>query len=271
MLLACRREGLECTLNDSLRTDVNPRAGGHLPVHDEAKLLQLIELLPVRPVAHQVRVADEYAWRVLVRLKDADRLARLHQQRLIVFQSLQRVDDGVVALPIACGAAGSAIHHEVLRTLGDVGIEIVHQHAHGGFLPPAFAGELVAARRFNRNIGKTGYIGCDWHDSKMVAVASGQWPVASSQLSVPVSWLLATVLKGVCENCAVPTGLSLSSFPLDPALKRWAKLFRPLRGWLLCDSLRGRKAIRGSDTTVRELSPRGRRNSPTIHALLIVL
>src|ERR1035438_6852779 len=94
MLLACRREGLECTLNDSLRTDVNPRAGGHLPVHDEAKLLQLIELLPVRPVAHQVRVADEYAWRVLVRLKDADRLARLHQQRLIVFQSLQRVDDG---------------------------------------------------------------------------------------------------------------------------------------------------------------------------------
>ena len=128
-------------------------------------------------MAHQVRIADQNARRVLVRLKDADRLARLHQQRFVVFQRLQRLDDGVVAVPIARGAAGAAIHHEVLRALGDVGVEIVHQHAHGGFLAPAFAGELIAARRFHRDIRRAGYIGADRHNSTMVAVASGQLPV----------------------------------------------------------------------------------------------
>ncbi len=98
----------------------------------------------------QVGVADQHARRVVVRAEDADRLARLHQQRLVVLERLQRVDDGVVAIPIARGAAGAAVDHEVLRALADVRVEIVHQHAHGGFLTPAFAGELVAARRLDR-------------------------------------------------------------------------------------------------------------------------
>ena len=51
----------------------------------------------------------------------------------------------MVALPIAGGAAGSAVDDEVLRALGDLFVEVVHQHAHGGFLGPSFAGELVAA------------------------------------------------------------------------------------------------------------------------------
>src|ERR1035437_859109 len=50
MLLARRGERLERTLNDSLRTDINPRAGGHLPVHDEAELLVFVQFSPVRPV-----------------------------------------------------------------------------------------------------------------------------------------------------------------------------------------------------------------------------
>ena len=161
-----RRKRLEGPLNDALRTDVDPRAGGHLPVHDQAQLLQLVELLPVRPVAHQIGVADQHPRRVLVGLEDAHRLARLHQQRLVVFQRLQRVDDGVVALPIARGASGAAVNHEVLRTLGHVGIEIVHEHAHGGFLSPTFAGELVAARRPHGSVGSTGSISCDWHNRR---------------------------------------------------------------------------------------------------------
>ena len=150
-----------------------------MPVHDEAQLFQLVKFFPVRPVAHQVRVANQHAWRVFVRLKDSDRFARLHQQGLIVFQRLQRVDDGVVALPIARGATGSAIHHEVLRALSDVRVQIVHQHAHGGFLAPALAGELVAARRFHRDIRRTRYIGCDWHNSTMVVrrAGTGNWPL----------------------------------------------------------------------------------------------
>ena len=117
-------------------------------------------------MANQIGVADQHPGRVLVSLEDAHRLARLHQQGLIVLQRLQGFDDGVVALPIARGAAGAAINHEVLRTLGYVGIEVVHEHAHGGFLSPTFARQLIAARRPHRSVGSTRGIGCDWHNRR---------------------------------------------------------------------------------------------------------
>jgi hypothetical protein len=44
----------------------------------------------------------------------ADRLARLHQQRFIVAQPLQRLDDPVIAFPVARGAADAAIDDEFL-------------------------------------------------------------------------------------------------------------------------------------------------------------
>ena len=44
-------EGLVGALQDALRADVDPRAGGHLPVHREAELLEPAELVPGRPLA----------------------------------------------------------------------------------------------------------------------------------------------------------------------------------------------------------------------------
>ena len=118
-----------------------------------------LKLLPVGPVADEVGVADQNAGRVVVGAEDADRLARLHQQGLVVVERAQGIDDGVVAIPIAGGAAGAAVDDEVLRALGDLFVEIVHQHAHGGFLSPAFAGELVAARSLDRRVGRAGCVG----------------------------------------------------------------------------------------------------------------
>jgi hypothetical protein len=40
-----------------------------------------------------------------------------------------------------------------LRTLRNFLVEIVHEHAHGGFLLPAFTGDLVAARGANGGWG----------------------------------------------------------------------------------------------------------------------
>ena len=58
----------------------------------------------------------------------------------------QRGDDRVERLPAAGGAAGAAVDHEVLGVLGDLGVEVVHQHPQRGFLLPALAGDLGAAR-----------------------------------------------------------------------------------------------------------------------------
>ena len=61
-------------------------------------------------------------------------------------QRLQRADDRVEGLPRARGAAGPAVDDEVLRALGHVGVEVVHQHPQGRLLRPAAAGQLGAAR-----------------------------------------------------------------------------------------------------------------------------
>ena len=102
-----------------------------------------------------------------MRAEDAHRPARLHQQRLVVFERLQRAHDGVEALPVARRPAGAAIDDQVARVLADLRVEVVHQHAQGGFLLPALAGDLAAARRALRDIG-AGDFRIDRHDRSML-------------------------------------------------------------------------------------------------------
>ena len=98
---------------------------------------------PVVPVPHQIRIRDQHARGVGMRLKNADRLAGLHEQSLVVFESAQRIHDRMKAIPIARGFPGAAVDDQIFRTLGDLRIEIVHQHAQRGFLLPTFAGNLT--------------------------------------------------------------------------------------------------------------------------------
>ena len=65
----------------------------------------------------------------------------------------QRRDDRVEALPVARGAADAAVDDELLRILGDLGIEIVLDHPQRGFGEPALRGALGAARRADDAVG----------------------------------------------------------------------------------------------------------------------
>ena len=147
VLLPRGGERLVGALEDALGADVDPRAGGHLPVHGETQVVKAAELVPVGPVADQVGVGDEHARRHLVGLEHADGLAALDQQRLVVLEAAQRADDGVEAVPVAGGLAGAAVHDELIRILCDLRIEVVHQHAQRGLLLPALAADLGAAGR----------------------------------------------------------------------------------------------------------------------------
>ena len=141
-----RGEGLERALHDALRADVDPRARGHLPVHHQSLGLELAEVLPGRPARNQQRVRDQHARRPRVRAEDADRLAGLHQQRLVGLERTQRVDDRVERLPRSRGAARAAVDHQIVGPLRDLGIEVVHEHAECRLLRPAAARALGAAR-----------------------------------------------------------------------------------------------------------------------------
>ena len=84
------RERLVRALQDPLGPDVDPRPRRHLAVHRETGVLELAERVPVRPLGDEHRVGDQDPWRHLVRAEDPDRLARLHQQRLVVAQIPER-------------------------------------------------------------------------------------------------------------------------------------------------------------------------------------
>ena len=150
LLLRNRAERLVCALQDALRADVDPRACGHLAVHRQPRRLQLAELLPIRPVTNEIRVRDQYARRPDVCPEDADRLSGLDQQGLVVLEIAQRAHDRVERGPAARRPAGAAVDDEILGVLGDLGIEVVHQHAQRGFLLPTLAGQRRAARGADR-------------------------------------------------------------------------------------------------------------------------
>ena len=139
-------EGLEGALQDALGADVDPRARGHLAVHGQPEVLEPPELLPVGPVADQVGVGDQHPRRPLVGLHHADRLAGLHEHRLVVGQRGQGPHERVVGLPAARRLAGAAVDHEVLGALGVLGVEVVHQHPQRRLGLPRAGGQLGAVR-----------------------------------------------------------------------------------------------------------------------------
>jgi len=63
-----------------------------------------------------------------VGLKDAHRLAGLHQQGLVVAEPPQLALDRVVGGPVAGRLADPAVDHQLGRVLSDVGMQVVAQH-----------------------------------------------------------------------------------------------------------------------------------------------
>ena len=75
-------------------------------------------------------------------LENAHRFARLDEQCLVVLQLLQRGNDGFEAFPVSRGLASPTVNDQLLGLLGYIRVQVVHQHAHGRFLSPAFATEM---------------------------------------------------------------------------------------------------------------------------------
>ncbi len=132
-------------LQDPLGPDVDPGARGHLSVHGEPGRLELAERVPIRPLGHEHGVGDQHPGRQRVRPEDAHGLARLHQERLVVAERLERSHDGVERLPRARGTTRASVHDQILGSFGHVGVEVVHEHAHRGLLGPRTARQLRSA------------------------------------------------------------------------------------------------------------------------------
>ena len=137
-----RAERLVRALHDSLRADVDPRARRHLAVHHQPAPLELAEVLPGRPAARR-DCSSRSARAARTRcVRNTPTGLPLCTSSVSSFSSVaQRRDDRVERLPVARRASRAAVHDEIVRPLGDVGIEVVHQHAQRGFLLPSLAGD----------------------------------------------------------------------------------------------------------------------------------
>ena len=113
-------EGLVGALHDALGADVDPDAGGHLAVHHEPLAIELVEMSQFAHLRHQIGVGDQHARCVRMGPEHTNRLARLHQQGLVLLEPLQSLDNLVEAVPVARGPANSAVDDQALRILGDL-------------------------------------------------------------------------------------------------------------------------------------------------------
>ena len=136
--------------------DVDPRAGRHLAVHHQALAVELVEVLPGRPLRHQVGVGDQHARRVGVRAEHADRLAGLDQQRLVVARARAARRGSRRSSPSCARPADAAVDDELVGVLGDLGVEVVLDHPVGGFGQPVGAGELRRRAARARDAGGPG-------------------------------------------------------------------------------------------------------------------
>src|ERR1700682_6156750 len=167
------------SLHDALAADVDPRSGGHLPEHHQPKSVELVEVIERRPVRHQVRVRDQHARRIGMGAENSDRFARLNQQRLVALELTQRGYDPIEAVPVAGGTADSAVDDKLARPLGDIRIEIFHQHAERGFRQPALGADLGPARSPDRAVVVQSAV----HEKGPFSASSGNGLLLSTEIA----------------------------------------------------------------------------------------
>ena len=132
-------QGLEGTLDNALGADVLPRSGGVLGKDGQVLVLQVIEPLPGG--LHDVGGGHHNTGGQVVGLEHGHGHAGLDDQSLVVLQVLQRLDDGVVRLPVTGALAVAAVDDQ---HLGDLGVlHVVLQHPQDGLLLPTLTAKGV--------------------------------------------------------------------------------------------------------------------------------
>ena len=150
VLLGGGHKRLEGALKDALAADVNPRSGRHLPVHREALGLEQAKLVPGGKSGHQHRVGQQHPWGAGMGTEDSDRLAGLDEQRLVPLELDQGSHDRAQRLGVSGGAARTAVDDQPGGILGDLGVEVIQEHAQRRLLMPALTAKLRASRGANR-------------------------------------------------------------------------------------------------------------------------
>ena len=86
-------------LKDPLRTYIDPTPRRHLSVHRQTAIFEIAEDVPCRPRGDQQRVRNQDTGGPGMRAEDGHGLAGLDEQRFVVLEAPQGIDDRVEGSP----------------------------------------------------------------------------------------------------------------------------------------------------------------------------
>ena len=178
-------------LHDALGADVDPRPRGHLAIHGQPLLIEFVEMIPRRPMRHEVGVGDQHARGIFMGAEHANRFAGLHQQSFIVVQRFQRGDDLVKILPCPRRPTDAAVNHQFMRVFRHIRVQVVHQHPHRGLGQPAFRGDLGAGGGIDVAGVVTGVHGNLGAGGRQTASCGMGVAVAVTRAPDPIRWAAA--------------------------------------------------------------------------------
>ncbi|ENN89473.1 hypothetical protein RHSP_65926 [Rhizobium freirei PRF 81] len=131
-------------LDHALAADILPGAGRQPAPADQALALQFVEDFCLRPLPDNVAVRHDDERRLVMRADEADRLAGLNEQGLVLIHLSQRLDDALVRRPVAGRLSESCVDDEIVWIFADR--QHIFEQAQQCLLPPAFGAQLRAAR-----------------------------------------------------------------------------------------------------------------------------
>ena len=143
-VLAARvQERIVRAVHDALRADVHPAARRHLAVIGDAHFLGDFPVLLVVELADHERIRDDHARRRRLGFKEAQRVAGLHDQRLVIRHDFQVLFDETVLHPVLADAARLAVGDELVGIEANLEIEVIVNHDLKGLALDAVALVLV--------------------------------------------------------------------------------------------------------------------------------
>ena len=119
-------------MDDALGADVHVGAGRHLAVLAHAQGVELLPVVGLRVVRDDHAVGDDHARRVLVGREQAQRMARVHHERLLVRHRGKILHHKAILRPVLEDGAVAAVDDEFVRVLRHARIQVVLDHRHDG-------------------------------------------------------------------------------------------------------------------------------------------
>ena len=117
-------------MDDALRPNVHVSPGSHLPILADAEGVEALPVVGLRVIRYDHAVGHDHPWSIPVRGEEAERMARIHHQRLLIGHFAEVFHGQPVLRPVLEDGPVAPVDNQFVRVLRHSGVEIVLYHEH---------------------------------------------------------------------------------------------------------------------------------------------